>query len=122
MRLSVRAISNRVAPMRLSVSEATNIRWDNWHHAAAASVLVLLGASGAHATDTKIPLNYNAHVLARSTEAAQGATALNADVATNQARSPRDRGIYFDTTDPNALGGLPLVGATGFAYDLFNTM
>ena len=94
---------------------------------AALTAMALAGVASGQ-TDTKIPLNYNSHIMAHAGEGQNGATALNADNPTNYFRALADRGLYFDLTDPNCLGTLPIVGSTGgpvtagLTYQLFNSL
>src|SRR5205085_6832412 len=70
--------------------------------------------------DNKIPLNYNFHAMAHTTEAISAAPATNADVILY--RSIADRGLYIDPADNAAFGTLPIVGATGIGYSLYSTL
>lgn len=77
-------------------------------------------AASAQLVDTRVPLNYNFHGMAHTTEAVVGATAANADIILY--RSMSDRGLYWDPADPNAFGTVPIVGFTGLTYSLFDTL
>jgi hypothetical protein len=80
------------------------------------------GAAQAQLVDHQIPLNYNWHGMAHPGEGLFSSNSFNADASLNNYRSMADRGLTFDLTDPNSLGTLPIVGATGLTYSLFNTL
>jgi|GEM_PF-1025375 len=86
---------------------------------AAAVLCIAAGSAGAQVVDTKVPLNYNWHGMARSGEVVTVATPSNADVIGYRAIS--DRGLYFEAFDPDSLGGAQLVSATGITYGFFDT-
>ncbi len=88
--------------------------------AVVALAMCACGAASGQVTDTKIPLNYNFRGYGRAGEAIANSTAGNADAV--QYRAISDRGLYFDLTDTHAFGTLPIVGATGITYSLFNTL
>jgi hypothetical protein len=90
-----------------------------------AAVALLMCAAGARAqvSDTQIPLNYNFHGYARSTEIVTAVNLGNADVINFRSISPLvGVGLYFDSSDASAWGTNAITGTTGITYRLFNDL
>src|SRR4051812_34281818 len=85
------------------------------------AVVALAGASAAMAqVDHQVPLNYNFHGMAHAGEAFLTAPSSNADLISFRGIS--DRGLYWDGSDPDAIGSTPLTSFTGISYNLFNPL
>ena len=87
---------------------------------AARALALAAGVSHAQVVDHQVPLNYNFHGMAHQGEAITGAMSSNADFILYRGIS--DRGLYWDTSDPNAFGTNPIIGFTGINYGLFDTL
>src|SRR5436190_15059211 len=88
---------------------------------AAALVVSVFGTPArSQVVDHQVPLNYNFHGMAHTTEAVVSAGNGNSDGINYRAIA--DRGLYWDSSDRNAIGSQPLIGWTGVSYGLFSPL
>lgn len=87
---------------------------------AALTLSVFSTSAKSQIVDHQIPLNYNFHGMAHTSEAAVSAGNGNADII--DYRAIADRGLLWDSSDRNAIGSQPLLGWTGVSYGLFSPL